>query len=255
MRELGDLIRAAREAKHVSLEQAAAETRIRRAYLDAIEDGDFRIFPGKAYATGFLRNYSTYLGLNADEILQTYHAMAPQAGGITIAPATTVGVERLRRKSRRRTLWTAAVIMLLALCGYAIKSYSTPPPVAAGHLPKTPKTTPSIPNQVLLNRDRNADQPPSAVIRIKAVDTAWVRIMATGHQVYWGPIHKGTSKKFRGGHLKLVTHRSSAFKIWIDGIRAWHISKIQGKVGMIAGPYGRRLIHPARHKSSTRATR
>lgn len=243
VKELGQFMRSAREAKGVSLEQASAETRIRRSYIDAMEDGDFRMFPGAAYATGFLRNYATYLGLNRDEVLQTYHAMSPPAG-ISIAPATTVGVERLRRKSRRRLVWSLISLMTAVLGAYAIKYYNdqsqTP---SAGHVSRNPFTTSTIPsvNGNRHSRDTGDQAPrliaPSAVIRVHARRTAWVHVMKNGQQVYWGPLAAGSSKKWRGRSLSLGTHRGRALKVWVNGTRAWRISHARGRVLLVARPY------------------
>ena len=248
MKELGELIRAARDGKGLSIEQAAAETRIRRSYLEAMEDGDFRIFPGSAYATGFLRNYATYLGLNPDEILQTYHVMAPPPG-ISITPATTVGAERMKRRSRRRTMWTLASVGVVVLCGFAIKEHNDlnqVPQAGNGNHPRATATLPSL--QTHPNRD-SGDQAPhglvqsQAVIHVKALDTAWVRITKNGHQVYWGPVQAGTSKKWHGHKLKIATHHSSAFKVWVDGTRAWRFSHVSGRVRIVATPFSWHRIH------------
>jgi len=236
LKELGDLIRGAREARGIPLEQASAETRIRRAYLDAIEEGDFHIFPGTAYATGFLRNYATYLGLNSDEILQTYHAISPPSR-IAIAPATTVGLERLRRRSRRKTIWSAVAICLLGLSVYAITSYNN------SQTPATPHFPPLTPTSSVSDRgDTNADHIPNlvharAVIRVYAVHTAWVRVMKNGHQIAWTPIPAGSTHTWHGHSLQLWTHRGTAIRVWVNGTRAWHVSKSRGRVGLVAGPY------------------
>jgi hypothetical protein len=240
MRELGELIRSAREAKGITLEQAAAETRIRRAYLDAMEDGDLRIFPGTAYATGFLRNYATYLGLNADEVIQTFHAMSPTASGITIAPATTVGVERMRRRSRRKIMWTTITVCLVLVCGYAVKSYSAGPNTSSPP-PNTPHPTSTSSSH---NGDRagDADHPPvhavhpKTVIRVHAAHTAWVRVVTHGHVLYWGPVKKGTTMKWKSHYLRLVTHHGPSLRVWVDGTHTWRISHSQGKFVLLAGP-------------------
>lgn len=72
MSQLGARFREAREARGLSLAQAAAGTRILPRYLQALEEGDFEQLPGDVYARGFIRNYAQYLGLSADEFIQFY---------------------------------------------------------------------------------------------------------------------------------------------------------------------------------------
>jgi cytoskeletal protein RodZ len=43
--------------------------RIRSKQLQAIEEGDFSVMPGRVYAIGFVRAYSEYLGLDGDKMV------------------------------------------------------------------------------------------------------------------------------------------------------------------------------------------
>ncbi len=45
---------------------------IRKIYIKAIEDSDFKELPPVPYGTGFVRSYAEYLGLNSDRIVQCY---------------------------------------------------------------------------------------------------------------------------------------------------------------------------------------
>jgi cytoskeletal protein RodZ len=69
MPSLGEQLRAQRERKGITLEQAAADTRIREKFLKALEDGDYPSLPGAVYTRGFLRNYADYLDLQTDELV------------------------------------------------------------------------------------------------------------------------------------------------------------------------------------------
>ncbi|MEK7850641.1 MAG: helix-turn-helix domain-containing protein, partial [Deltaproteobacteria bacterium] len=54
---LGEYIKREREKKGITLEEAARTTRIRKVYLQAIEDGDFNIQPS-IFMKGFIKSYS-----------------------------------------------------------------------------------------------------------------------------------------------------------------------------------------------------
>lgn len=69
---LGDELRDARLALGLSVEEMAGRLRIRRAHLDALEEGRLRDLPGAAYAVGFVRSYATALGLDADETARRF---------------------------------------------------------------------------------------------------------------------------------------------------------------------------------------
>jgi transcriptional regulator with XRE-family HTH domain len=75
MDTLGAWLRQAREAKGSTLEETAAATRIRARFVEALEAGDFGVFPGgDVQVRGFLRIYARYLGLPFDEVLARYNA-------------------------------------------------------------------------------------------------------------------------------------------------------------------------------------
>jgi cytoskeletal protein RodZ len=70
--KLGEVLRAAREAKGVDLARVERDTKIRERYLVALEAADYRDLPGSVYTKGFLRNYGTYLGLDPEYLIDLY---------------------------------------------------------------------------------------------------------------------------------------------------------------------------------------
>ncbi len=78
---IGVLLREAREGTGQSLRGVAQVLRIRRIYLEAIEDGRFQDLPGPAYATGFIRTYADHLALDSDEIIRRFRDEAKDLGG------------------------------------------------------------------------------------------------------------------------------------------------------------------------------
>jgi cytoskeleton protein RodZ len=78
---VGEELRDARLALGYSVEEMAARLRIRRAYLDALEEGRTGELPGLAYVLGFVRSYATALGLDAEEMARRYRDL-PGAGAV-----------------------------------------------------------------------------------------------------------------------------------------------------------------------------
>jgi len=72
---LGDELRDARLALGLSVAEMAGRLRIRRAHLEALEEGRLRDLPGAAYAVGFVRSYATALGLDADETARRFREL------------------------------------------------------------------------------------------------------------------------------------------------------------------------------------
>jgi len=62
-------LRRARQDLGRDLVRVSGDLKIRRVYLQAIEDGRFDDLPGATYAVGFIRAYAEYLGLDSVEIV------------------------------------------------------------------------------------------------------------------------------------------------------------------------------------------
>lgn len=68
----GGWLRREREAREVSLAEIADVTKISKAYLQALEDERFDVLPATVFAKGFLREYAKYVGLDPDEVVNSY---------------------------------------------------------------------------------------------------------------------------------------------------------------------------------------
>ena len=64
----GQRLREAREAKGLSIEEIAAQTRIPTRHLASLEVGDWDKLPAATYSIGFAKNYATAVGLDRNEI-------------------------------------------------------------------------------------------------------------------------------------------------------------------------------------------
>ncbi len=67
----GETLRRRREQKGLSLNDVAVRTRIRKTYLQALEDENLTMLPGSAYAVGFLKIYAKHLDLDAEPMIAT----------------------------------------------------------------------------------------------------------------------------------------------------------------------------------------
>jgi len=76
MKDIGNFLREKREEKGISLTEVEKDLKIRKKYLQNLEEGNIDIIPGKTYLVGYLRNYGKYLGIdeeNINQIIQTYN--------------------------------------------------------------------------------------------------------------------------------------------------------------------------------------
>ena len=86
MRTVGQMLKEARASKNVTLEQAEKETHIRKKFLAAIEDDNFQEIPSQAYAKGFIKNYSEYLGLNSRNVMAFFRRQTMEVSKASLLP-------------------------------------------------------------------------------------------------------------------------------------------------------------------------
>ena len=70
--DIGNALRAEREALGSSLKDVSHRTRIPVQTLHELEENDYSSFPSRAYAKSFLAQYSEHLGVDADEWLDQF---------------------------------------------------------------------------------------------------------------------------------------------------------------------------------------
>jgi transcriptional regulator with XRE-family HTH domain len=75
---IGSILKQRREARHLSIDQVAEQTRVRVHYLQALENDDLSSIPSMPQARGFLRIYAEFLGLNLDELFSAAHSAETQ---------------------------------------------------------------------------------------------------------------------------------------------------------------------------------
>ncbi len=83
MESLGKDLKAERELRNLSLEQAANFTKIREPLLRAIEDDRYEVLPPSFYVKGFLVAYARYLGLDPNEVILRYQKEYPEEIGVS----------------------------------------------------------------------------------------------------------------------------------------------------------------------------
>lgn len=135
----GNWLRRQRELREISLREIADVTKISIRYLEALEQDRFDVLPAPVFAKGFLREYARYVGLDPDEVVNSY--LTAQS---TVEPEEVPeirGSQQLRGSLEKTSglLLAVAVVVLLGLVGglayYMERSQDEaepePPPIAA----------------------------------------------------------------------------------------------------------------------------
>lgn len=73
MKEIGEMLKEAREENGVSKEEAASDLNYKVSQLEAIESGDFKLFKDIFLLKCMITDYSKYLGLDSEKIIDEFN--------------------------------------------------------------------------------------------------------------------------------------------------------------------------------------
>ena len=111
---VGQDLRAARLRLGEDLATVSRTLKIRKDHLEALEEDRFEALPGRAYAVGFVRSYSDYLGLDAVQCVERFKLEIAGRGEAELPVVQDVIEER---KLPHGWLVIAAVVTALIVWG------------------------------------------------------------------------------------------------------------------------------------------
>jgi cytoskeleton protein RodZ len=145
----GEIIRRVREEVGYSLDDVAAEVKIKPQYLQAIEEGRYNDLPSRTHAIGFVRLYAQAVGLNGEEVVTRF-----RNEGAKNIPPQKLQVRRVTAPVSESPLPGSALIALclvLAVIVYFVGYTYVRAPVTATPMAPQPRP-PSL-------EERSADAP------------------------------------------------------------------------------------------------
>ncbi len=170
----GEELKREREIRGISLKEISDETKISKRFLEALERNDHKTLPAPVFTRGFVRQYSRYLGINAEEMVNRYNYAA--AGDDRIEKSTQLerlvqppvppgqpqsgkGIPPLYARIDRNIYITIAIVAALAIVAWWAFRYKEqrsveeaeaaahPPVVASSSAAVAPKSVATVPAQ------------------------------------------------------------------------------------------------------------
>ena len=89
MSTVAEQLRAAREARNLTVEQVADATKIRTDHIRALEEGNFNIFCAPIYIRGSVKNYAMLLKLDVPQIAAALNAELGRTENFSEPPPLT----------------------------------------------------------------------------------------------------------------------------------------------------------------------
>lgn len=206
----GEELRREREIRGISLKEIADATKISKRFLDALERNDHRTLPAPVFTRGFVREYSRYVGLNAEEMVNRYNFAAatddriekpPQVDKYPQTPPRDISPKPPRKRGippayarvNRNLIATAFIAAALAaVAWWAVQHRRFAEDVAAE--PAVVGTSTATVPPTLVPKPVVDDS--TLHLAVEVVDTSWVELEADGKTVINATMEKGERRTF-----------------------------------------------------------
>lgn len=192
MDSLFSKLKAAREAKHLTIADIAEATLIDEKFLHAIEEGNTSLLP-QTYSRAFIRAYARVVGLDPSEMMRLYDGVTEPVKSGDAPPLVTVPPPSLNQIDRDETSRLKLqmrngvfAFLILALIGVGIWNLTTmesDSPVKEIPFQSVVKETEQKANPELLTHQESGEQAASSVIpdslslSATTTDSVWVHII------------------------------------------------------------------------------
>jgi transcriptional regulator with XRE-family HTH domain len=220
---VGERLRVAREAKKLSLDDVARQTRIPVRHLEHIEREEWDALPAITYSVGFARSYANVVDLDGAQIGAE---VRQQLGGIR--PGNTAAAPYYEpadpaRVPPRSIAIAAAVIAVLLVIGYLVWRSSAIGEDSPADVAITQADEPAAANQAAPRPARPAPAPPpsNGPVVLTAAEDVWLRIdqAGGGAPLYMGILKAGQTYQVPAGAQspRIRTARANVLRVSVGG--------------------------------------
>jgi cytoskeletal protein RodZ len=186
---VGEQLRVAREAKGLSLEDVAAQTRIPLRHLASIETGDWDHLPAPTYTIGFAKSYASAVDLDRNEV---GNQLREEMGGQRFA---TNASDVFEPADPRRTMPKGlvigaiiAVVVLIAVMSWLNKRSLEEPDSNNAATAETSAPAPAAPQATPAPAAPAAAQGP---VVLAATAPVWLQVSDRGASLFSGTLQPG----------------------------------------------------------------
>lgn len=211
----GDRLRTARLARNLTLEELGQSLRVRADFLDALENMDMKLLPGRAYAMAYLRSYAGALGLDAREMTEQFE----RESALTREDALPQLRDPKTRPNPHRP-WMAALSVIGALTlfiGWRVL-ISSPAQTANGD-GSGDVTAAVIADDRPPLSEFSTIAPGQSVVEIYALAPEWIEVRGPDGTIFLSRQLKAGERYVPdiGAGWTLHARDGSAFEIYVDG--------------------------------------
>ena len=213
----GQRLREAREAKGVSLEEIAAQTRIPTRHLASLEIGDWDKLPAATYSIGFAKNYASAVGLDRNEIGDQLRAEMGGSRPVFASPEVYEAADPARTMPKGLAFGALGLLVLvvLALMWVNNRSLEADPAAETTNVEaaaEAPVATPQPAPQVAA----------AGPVVLTATDAVWLEVKDGASVIKQGLLERGQSFEIPATATApvLTTGKPEALSISVGGQQA-----------------------------------
>jgi transcriptional regulator with XRE-family HTH domain len=236
---LGQALRKEREARGVSLADIAGETRIGTRFLQALEDEEFDLFPGKFYIYYYIKNYLKACGADETAFFNTYQEYLNQImkkGAETPPDRYMQKMDYLKFRKSRRIFQAILLLAVLALLAYLSLG---PPRLLDAVLSRSKAAAINVPafSDYLLRPEAEyclSEPPLTASLALDA--PCWLQLWRGGEKIAERTFFKGEVFSLHGYQLILVIANPQALRLTLNGREVSYIRSSPQALKLIVNP-------------------
>lgn len=133
---LGEVLRTAREAKKLDIDDICSYLRISRRQVVALENNDFSALPEATITRGFIRNYARMLGVEPEPLLESYrqYSATDQPRPISIQ-SENIQIRGNDKRSWLMYIFASILIVLLVTAWVVYVDYIPSAPSEVKYVP------------------------------------------------------------------------------------------------------------------------
>ena len=200
--DVGSRLRAAREAKHLSVLEIADTTKISIDALEALEENDVARLPGGIFTRGFVRSYTAEVGLDPEQTLRDFLAQVPPEGIAEGTERDNWSHEHDVYQSQQRMARTVLTLVLVGVAVAAllfffwirgVPSGTGTPAAPARAVEPEPAPPPRLDRSVRVDPPTPIAPVPQAPLTIvlSPLGDCWVSLRLDGESVVRRVMHAG----------------------------------------------------------------
>jgi transcriptional regulator with XRE-family HTH domain len=247
---LGAKLKAAREAKGLTIDQLSAITKISPAFLNAMEDGRWDLLPGRVYLKPFTKLCAEALDLNVKELYEKIDGGLPEDRRKYELPPSdpTPVAPPPKRVDYKLPIVAISVLIVILLISFAVKTRQfgvggsqRDVIVPAGAQVKKEE----------IKWDRPWERPSSVRysqnqrLRLETTDEVWVCVVADQDTIFQGIMPPNSGKTFiADSGFRLSLGRNDCVTAYLNG------AKVKG-VGISPRTLGNFQITPIKEETNS----